>query len=164
MNPIVPLAPGCTAKNAKTGDNGAFYNPDTGAGAALKSSCFTIPLIAPGQMGVPQGDVFETNFTSGERNIFRQTWQRRLDASLVKQVQLQDRYSLRYTLDVFNVSNTTSFDIPTDNVSQNAAFNNAPPYSTDPYSLYTASPGGLGVTRHAIGSPRQVQMSLRLQF
>ncbi len=163
-NPIVPLAPGCTAKNAKTGDNGAFYNPDTGAGAALKSSCFTIPLIAPGQMGVPQGDVFETNFTSGERNIFRQTWQRRLDASLVKQVQLQDRYSLRYTLDVFNVSNTTSFDIPTDNVSQNAAFNNAPPYSTDPYSLYTASPGGLGVTRHAIGSPRQVQMSLRLQF
>ncbi|HLI75902.1 MAG TPA: hypothetical protein VKV02_03075, partial [Acidobacteriaceae bacterium] len=115
-------------------------------------------------MGVPQGDVFETNFTSGQRNIFRQSWQRRLDASLVKSVQFRDRYSLRYTLDMFNVSNTTSFDIPTDNVSQNEAYNNAPSYSTDPYSLYTKSAGGLGVTRHTIGSPRQVQMSLRFQF
>ena len=163
-NPIVPLAPGCTAKSAKTGDNGAFYNPSTGAGAALKSSCFTIPLIPVGQMGVPQGDVFETNFTSGQRNIFRQTWQRRLDASLVKTLQLRDRYALRYTLDVFNVSNTSSFDIPTDNVSQNEGYNNAPELSSDPYSLYTAAPGGLGVTRHTIGSPRQVQMSLRFQF
>ncbi len=163
-NPIVPLAQGCNAKNAKTGDNGAFYDPNTGAGAALKSSCFTIPLIPVGQMGVPQGDVFETNFTSGQRNIFRQTWQRRLDASLVKTLQFRDRYALRYTLDVFNVSNTSSFDIPTDNVSQNEAYNNAPELSTDPYSLYTAAPGGLGVTRHTIGSPRQVQMSLRLQF
>ncbi len=167
-NPIVPLAPGCDAKSARTGDSGAFYNPATGAGAALKSSCFSIPLIPAGQMGVPQGDVFETNFTSGQRNIFRQTWQRRLDASLVKTLQLRDRYALRYTLDVFNVSNTSSFDIPTDNVSQNEAYNNAPVLSADPYAtgggLYTAAPGGLGVTRHTIGSPRQVQMSLRLQF
>ena len=42
--------------------------------------------------------------------------------------------------------------------------NNAPTYSTDSYSLYTAAPGGLGVTRHTIGSPRQVPMSLRFQF
>ncbi len=163
-NPIVPLAPGCTAKSAKTGSSGAFYNPATGAGAALKSSCFTIPLIAPGSMGVPQGDVFETNFTSGQRNIFRQTWQKRLDASLVKQIQLRDRYSLRYNLDVYNVSNTSSFDIPNDDVSQNQGYNNAPFVSSDPYSLYTAAPGGLGVVRHTIGSPRQIQMGLRLQF
>ncbi len=163
-NPIVPLAQGCTAQSAKTGDTGAFYNPATGAGAALKSSCFTIPLIAPGEMGVPQGDVFETNFTSGQRNIFRQTWQKRLDASFVKSVQFHERYAFRYTLDVFNVSNTSSFDIPTDNVSQNEAYNNAPAQSTDPYSLYTQAPGGLGVTRHTIGAPRQVQMSLRFQF
>ena len=39
-NPIVPLAPGCTSKNALTGENGAFYNTNTGQGAALKASCF----------------------------------------------------------------------------------------------------------------------------
>ncbi|SNS24677.1 Carboxypeptidase regulatory-like domain-containing protein [Granulicella rosea] len=163
-NPIVPLAPGCTPKSAKTGDNGAFYNPITQTGAALKASCFTIPLIAQGTQGVPVGDAFETGFTAGQRNIFRQTWQKRGDMSLVKTMQVYDKYSLKYTFDVFNVTNTTSFDIPTDNVSQNAGYNNEPFYSTDPYSLYTPSPAGLGVTKHAIGSPRQIQMSLRLLF
>ena len=163
-NPIVPLAPGCTAKNAKTGASGAFYNETTGAGAALKASCFTIPLISPGSMGVPNGDVFETGFTSGQRNIFRQTAQIRTDLSAVKVFNYRDRYHLRYTFDVFNLTNTSSFDIPTDNVSQNEGYNNAPSYSTDPYSLYTTSAAGLGITRHTIGSPRQIQMSLALTF
>jgi hypothetical protein len=163
-NPIVPLAPGCTAKSALTGQSGAFYNEATGAGAALKSSCFTIPLIAQGTMGVPKGDVFETGFTNGQRNIFRQSWQRRADVSLVKNLPIRDRFNLRYTFDIFNVTNTSSFDIPTDEVSQNQGYNNAPGYSTDPYSLYTKAPGGLGVTKHTIGAPRQIQMSLGLKF
>jgi hypothetical protein len=162
-NPIVPLAKGCTAKSAVTGKSGAFYDgtPDT---AALKASCFTIPLVAPGTSGVPNGDVFETAFTSGQRNIFRQAFQKRTDASLVKQIAIREKYTLRYTFDVYNVTNTTSFDIPSDDVTQNNSFNNAPVYSTDPYSLYTAAPGGLGVTKHTIGSPRQIQMSLHFDF
>jgi hypothetical protein len=108
--------------------------------------------------------VFETNFTSGQRNIFRQSYQKRTDASLVKTVNLHDHYTLRYTFDVYNLTNTSSFDIPTDNVSQNEGYNNAPFLSTDPYSLYTKAPGGLGVTKHTIGSPRQIQMSLHLAF
>ena len=163
-NPIVPLAPGCSAKNALTGASGAFYDPNTGAGAALKASCFTIPLIQPGKMGVPAGDVFETDFTTGQRNIFRQSYQKRADASLVKSINLRERYTLRYTFDVYNLTNTSSFDIPTDNVSQNAGYNNAPVLNPDPYSLYTTSAGGLGVTKHTIGAPRQIQMSLRLAF
>ncbi len=166
-NPIVPLAPGCTPKNALTGASGAFYDPNSASpyqGAALKSSCFTIPLIQQGTMGVPQGDIFETNFTSGQRNIFRQTYQKRTDASLVKTLNLHDRYNLRYSFDIYNLTNTSSFDIPSNNVSQNQGYNNAPFASTDPYSLYTSSPGGLGVTRHTIGSPRQIQMSLQLAF
>lgn len=163
-NPIVPLAPGCSAKSAVTGQSGAFYDPATGSGAALKSSCFTIPLIAPGTMGVPQGDNFETNFTTGQRNIFRQSWQRRLDLSLAKEARIFDRYAVRYTIDAYNATNTASFDIPSDYVSQNAQYNNAPVYDPDPYSLYTKAPGGLGVTKHTIGSPRQIQMSLHLIF
>jgi hypothetical protein len=163
-NPIVPLAPGCSAKSAKTGASGAFASEDGSTGAALKASCFTIPLVAAGTMGVPQGDVFETGFTSGQRNIFRQSYQKRTDLSLVKGLVLHDSYNLRYTFDVFNLFNTSSFDIPSDNVSQNAGYNNAPVLDSDPYSLYTKSAGGLGITKHTIGAPRQIQMSLGLTF
>jgi Carboxypeptidase regulatory-like domain len=179
-NPIVPLAPGCSARTAITGKSGAFFNTTTGAGAALKASCFTLPLVSPGTDGVPQGDNFETGFTSGQRNIFRQPYQKRADASLVKTVQFRDRYAIRYTFDVYNLTNTTSFDIPTNNVTQNAAYNNAPDtassYSevaptpqqcqtnTAPANTFYSCPTGLGVVKHTIGSPRQIQMSLHLNF
>ena len=176
-NPIVPLAPGCTRKNALTGQNGAFYNPDTGTGAALKANCFDIPIISPGNLGVPQGDYFETNFVNGQRNIFRQSWQKRADASLVKDFPITERFNLHYTLDVYNVTNTSSFDIPQNNVNQNVAFNNVPfaVGSTDealpsgcgtdnPQSGFYNCPTGLGIVKHTIGSPRQIQMSLHLTF
>jgi hypothetical protein len=179
-NPIVPLAPGCTAKTAVTGKSGAFYNNATGGGAALKASCFTLPLIAPGNEGVPNGDNFETDFTSGQRNIFRQPVQKRTDASLVKMLQIKERYNLKYTFDVYNVTNTSSFDIPTNNVTQNAGYNNAPSVASSytavaptpaqcqsnnaPSGTFYSCPTGLGIVKHTIGSPRQIQMSLSLNF
>jgi hypothetical protein len=184
-NPIVPLnyAAGCNRKNAITGQNGAFYNINTGAGAALKASCFTLPLIPVGTMGVPAGDPFETNFTTGQRNIFRQSWQRRADASLTKDLPIHDQWALHYSLDVYNITNTTSFDVPQNNVNQNAGFNNVPDLinssSTAPTQAAPTNncqtgagtntgfyncPAGLGITKHAIGSARQVQMALHLDF
>jgi hypothetical protein len=158
--------------------NGAFYNVNNGAGAALKATCFDVPIIQPGTMGVPQGDDFETNFASGERNIFRQSWQRRVDASLEKELPIHDQWSLLYTFDVYNITNTASFDIPQNNVNQNQAFNNEPfavgstaaalptgcgTTNPLPGGLYNC-PAGLGITKHTIGSPRQIQMSLHLDF
>ena len=186
-NPIVPLnyAAGCTRKNALTGASGAFYDPNTQKGAALKASCFTLPLIPVGTMGVPVGDPYETNFTSGQRNIFRQPWQRRADASLTKDLPIHDQYTLRYSFDVYNLTNTTSFDIPQNNVNQNQAFNNVPDAigsggggypsqaaptnncQTNPYGAnngFYNCPAGLGITKHTIGSSRQIQMSLHLDF
>jgi len=177
-NPVVPLAAGCNRKNALTGQNGAFYNIQTGAGAALKATCFGVPILQPGTMGVPNGDDFETNFVSGERNIFRQSWQRRADASLTKELPIHDRYTLHYSFDVYNIFNTASFDIPQNNVNQNQAFNNVPVQvgSTAealPTGCGTANPvagglyncpSGLGITKHTIGSPRQIQMALHLDF
>ena len=172
-NPIVPLAPGCTPQNAKTGASGAFT---AGSGQpALKASCFTIPIIAPGGLGgaVPSNDAYETNFTSGQRNIFRQSAQRRADASLVKVTNIREGISLKYTFDVFNLTNTTSFDIPIDNVTQNGGFVPNPAQGQTPLptgcpaqtnSSFYNCPGGLGVTTRAISSPRQIQMSLRLDF
>jgi hypothetical protein len=167
-NPIVPLAPGCTAKSALTGASGAFVTP------ALNSQCFTLPLLNPGDLGgaIPAGDTFETNFTSGQRNIFRQAWQKSTQISFVKMTQLTDRYALRYSFDIFNLTNTASFDIPIDDVSQNAFYNQFPVQGTPPLpsqcntpfcSFYNA-PSGLGVTNKTIGGPRQIQMTLRFLF
>ncbi|HWF39959.1 MAG TPA: carboxypeptidase regulatory-like domain-containing protein [Candidatus Acidoferrales bacterium] len=165
-NPIVPLAPGCTPQNAVTGFSGAGLQP------ALNPNCFTVPLIAAGSLGgaIPSNDPYETGFTSGQRNIFRQPWQRRADISLLKTTKLTERFSLKYTLDVFNLTNTASFDIPVDNIDQNLFFNGFPTAGTSPlpcggsnfYACPTAS--GLGITNKTIGSPRQVQMSLSVLF
>jgi Carboxypeptidase regulatory-like domain/TonB dependent receptor len=167
-NPIVPLAQGCTPKNALTGKSGAFGPP------ALKASCFTVPLIGAGGLGgaVPTSDPYETNFTTGQRNIFRQAFQKRWDASLVKLTKLTERYALRYTFDVFNLTNTASFDVPGNEVSQNENYNGFPiagtpvlPTSCDASNAgFYNCPAGLGIVTHTIGSNRQIQMSLQLTF
>ncbi|MGA2558983.1 MAG: carboxypeptidase regulatory-like domain-containing protein [Terracidiphilus sp.] len=173
-NPIVPLANGCTAKTARTGSSGAW----TAAGGkpALNAACFTLPILPAGGMGgaIPNTDPFETGFTTGQRNIFRQAFQKRADASLIKVLPIGDHYNLKYTLDVYNVTNTSSFDVPGNEVSQNAFYNSFPASGTPvlPTGCGTSGatgnfyscPGGLGIVTHTIGSPRQIQMSLRMSF
>jgi hypothetical protein len=184
-NPIDPLnfAAGCTPQNAVTGATGANFSAP-----ALKASCFTLPLLNPNPgggivcsgtpantpaNGVPCGDTFETTFASGQRNIFRQSWQKRADMSIVKITQLTERFSLKYSFDVYNLTNHPSFDIPIDNVTQNALFSPTPVTGTPalPNSCPTATnnsfyacPTGLGQVTKTIGSPRQIQMSLSLSF
>jgi hypothetical protein len=176
-NPIVPLAPGCTAKSAVTGASGAFayatgsLNPKE---LALNPNCFTLPLLSPGDLGgaIPANDTFETNFTTGQRNIFRQAWQKRADLSIVKNTQITERVSMKYSFDVFNLTNTSSFDIPIDDVSQNEAYNQFPVEGVNPTPTSCGNtntgfyncPSGLGVVNKTIGSPRQVQMSLSFSF
>jgi len=157
-NPVVPLAPGCTPANVYTGASGAFGPP------ALNANCFTLPLLAPGDLNgaIPAGDTFETNFSQGERNIFRQPWQKRADLSIIKITSISERSSLKYSFDVYNVTNTPSLDIPVDNVNQNLTFNNFPVYGQPLYSSPTLS--GLGIVNKTIGSPRQIQMSLSYTF
>ncbi len=179
-NPIVPLAPGCTAKSAKTGHSGAFGLP------ALNPGCFTVPLLAAGGLGgaIPTSDPYETGFTTGQRNIFRQAFQKRADASLVKETRFSDRYSLRYTFDVFNLTNTSSFDVPGNEVSQNENYNPFPngagsytqgaaptpatcqnnPGASGGSTTFYNCPAGLGIVTHTIGSARQIQMALSFKF
>ncbi len=185
-NPIDPLcnaaavtagacAKACTPKDAVTGASGV-----TPGQPALNAACFTLPLLTPsGTNGVPTNDNFETNFTSGQRNIFRQSWQRNADISLLKTTQITERISLKYTFDVFNLTNTPSFDVPIDNVTQNIPFSQYPLQGTCPSPTISSpgcnnaanngnpfynSPGGLGQVTKTIGSSRQIQMSLSLAF
>jgi hypothetical protein len=176
-NPIVPLAQGCTAKSASTGASGAFT---LGTGKpALDPACFTLPLLPAGGLGgaIPSTDPFETGFTTGQRNIFRQAFQKRADASLIKTLSIKERYNLKFTFDVFNLTNTTSFDVPGNEVSQNQYYDAFPevgtpvlPGTCDASGNGTVSgsfyncPAGLGIVTHTIGSPRQIQMSLHFDF
>jgi hypothetical protein len=182
-NPIVPLASNCTPQSAVTGAIGNNINAP-----ALNASCFTVPLLQPGDLNgaIPPGDPFETNFIpgGGQRNIFRQPWQKRADISIVKTTKLTERFNLKYSFDVFNLTNHPSFDIPIDNVSQNLTFNPQPSTATTPNAVpspaactaaqgngypfvngfFYQCPSGLGQTVHTIGSARQIQMSLALSF
>jgi hypothetical protein len=179
-NPIVPLAAGCTPKNALTGKSGAFGPNDP----ALKADCFTVPVLAPGSFsgGIPTTDPYETDFTHGQRNIFRQAFQKRADASLVKMTHLTERFNLKYTFDVYNLTNTASLDIPGNEVSQNQNYNSFPAYpnsspnapsqvlpsscaaGANPGNSFFNCPFGIGLVTHTIGSARQIQMSLSLTF
>ena len=173
-NPIVPLAPGCTPKNALTGSSGAWT--PAGGKPALKASCFTLPLLPAGGLNgaIPTSDPYETGFTTGQRNIFRQAFQRRADISLVKMTNFRERYTLKYTFDVYNLTNTTSFDVPGNEVTQNADYNPFPESGTpvlptgcgtgNEVNAFYSCPSGLGIVSHTIGSPRQIQMSLRFAF
>jgi Carboxypeptidase regulatory-like domain len=181
-NPIVPLAPGCTPKKAITGASGA-WTPGGGK-PALDAACFTLPLLPAGGLNgaIPSTDPFETGFTDGQRNIFRQAFQKRADASLVKVFDFKERYSLKYTFDVYNLTNTTSFDVPGNEVTQNADYNPFPTYpnsgpgaptqvlptgcgtSSPSSTSFYACPSGLGIVTHTIGAPRQIQMSLHFDF
>ncbi len=158
-NPIVPLAPGCTPSSAYTGASGTVPGLP-----ALNPNCFTLPLLNPGDLNgaIPAGDTYETTYTTGQRNIFRQPWQRRTDLSVIKMTQLTERFGMRFTFEVFNLTNTPSFDIPINNVTQNLNFNDFPVFGSALYSSPTLS--GIGIVNKTIGSPRQIQMSLRFTF
>lgn len=191
-NPVLPLAPGVTAKKALTGHSGAFVNNTSGnanlADAAFYPSAFTYPLLSPGQSGVPPCgpttagtiacDQYESGFASGGRNIFRGSFQKRADISIFKETKIGERYALRLSMDIFNITNTPSFDTPGNN------FTGDPNYS--PYGNYnqngspafgftqigpgtaanstTFSDQGVGVVTNPIGSPRQVQFYGILTF
>jgi hypothetical protein len=164
-NPIVGLAPGFTPSRAVTGASGAFGNP------ALNPAAFTIPLLAPGQKGVPPCDpngvcdTFETDFANGSRNIFRGAFQKRMDLSIFKQTKLSERFNLKYSFDIFNLTNTASFDTPNNNVAFNPFFANPPFNPTTGQNGYQIPPSGsLGIVQHTLGSPRFIQMSLHLTF
>jgi hypothetical protein len=156
----VPLAPGASVSSAKAHGNPALGIP------SLNAAAFAIQFLQPGQDGVPPCgpstagatvcDTGETPFGTTGRNIFRGPFQTRFDFSLLKQTKLNERFSLKYTADFFNIFNHPSFDTPNNNVSFFPGFSP---------STFTGTPSGhLGVIQHSIGSPRFIQMSLHLLF
>lgn len=152
----------------------------------IDSSQLKLNNLAPGQKGVPLSvgnepqDIFENDFTPGQRNLFRQSPQRAANVSFQKSTDFTDRINLRYTLDVFNITNTPSFDIPTNSSSVGAGrlglgttsvaggqIISSPNTSSTDYSNFYKFPttnSTYGAVRNVIGQARQIEMSLKLQF
>jgi hypothetical protein len=118
-NPVLGIKNPSNPKSAMTGNPGKFR-----AGSSyiptLDPSQISIDYLNPGTDGIPTSpsgqpqDIYETNWNKGERNIFRQAGQKRLDLSLRKSLHFSDKVVLQYEFDAFNVTNTTSLDIPQD--------------------------------------------------
>jgi hypothetical protein len=155
-NPIVPLKPGVTAKQAQ-------LQGTTGINAGqpvLNENDFSPQFVAPGQDGVPPCDAsgcdnYESAWGTTGRNIFRAPFQVRFDMTLGKQFVINERFRLRFNFDAYNIFNHPNFDAPNNNVEFFAGFE--PPPVFPPV-------GSLGYIQHTIGSPRFLQLSLHLSF
>ena len=153
IDPILPLKPGFTPGQVML--QGTHKNLDPSK-PALNVNGFTVPLIAPGQMGVPLDDPFETGFGAGGRNLFRAPFQERFDVALAKQFKITERVNFQFRADFFNIFNHPSFDAPNNSVSLSNG-GNPPTFSTPQNST-------LGLIQHTIGSPRFIQLSIHLGF
>ncbi|MFZ0419250.1 MAG: carboxypeptidase-like regulatory domain-containing protein [Candidatus Sulfotelmatobacter sp.] len=157
-NPIVPLVPGITPKQAAhPGANCAGISTEL---CKLNSADFAPQFVAPGTNGVPACDAtgcdnFESLFGTTGRNTFRGPFQVRFDVSLAKQFRFKERYGLKFEADAFNIFNHPDFDAPNNNVT---FF----PYYEGPPSI--PPQGSLGVIQHTVGSPRFLQLSMHLAF
>ena len=120
MNPVLGIKNPTRPKSALTGNAGPFRDKAGDYIPAIDPTQIAINYVAPGQMGVPvstgndPSDIFETDFAHGQRNLFRQSMQKRLDLSVRKSFHVTGKIDLQYELNIFNVTNTTSLDVPMD--------------------------------------------------
>jgi hypothetical protein len=122
MNPVLPIKdPKAAKSSALTGNPGDMRGAGGEYIPTIDPSVIAINYITPGNKGVPVStgtdpqDIYETDFApTNQRNIFRQAFQKRLDLSFRKTFKVSDRISVQYAFNVFNVTNTTSLDVPQD--------------------------------------------------
>jgi hypothetical protein len=106
--------------------------------AAFNTSVLCSPMTAAG--GYPGNE----GFGNLGRNLLRGFWQRRVDLSLAKTIDMGGRRQLELRWDVFNVFNTVNFALP-ENVIGNA--------DTD-----------FGKITNSVGGPRVMQLGARFRF
>ena len=129
MNPVLGIKDPKHPGTAFTGNKGAFRGPGGSYIPTLDPTQVAINYVAPGTDGVPvstgsdPSDIYETSFNAGQRNIFRQPAQKRLDLSIRKGFRISEKIKAEYVMSIFNITNTTSLDIPQDQaqIRQNSA-------------------------------------------
>jgi len=113
--------------------------------------------VAPGTLGVPAGDTYETVFGNTGRDTFRAPFQERFDMSLLKDTKIRERLHVQFRGDVLNVFNHPDFDAPSSSASQ---------YSVSSAGVPTvrALSSSFGFIQHTLGGPRTMEFSLHLIF
>jgi hypothetical protein len=120
MNPVLGIKDPKNPKSALTGNGGKVRDPNGNYIPYIDPKQVAISYVAPGTNGVPvstgddPSDIYQTAFNVGQRNIFRQAAQKRLDLSFRKSVKITEKVKAQFELNAFNVTNTTSPDIPQD--------------------------------------------------
>jgi Carboxypeptidase regulatory-like domain len=178
LDPVLGLAPGVTTQQVQLqGTTGV--NPllpvinvnQLAAPAGFASGTNGVPAcVVVG--GATKCDNFETGFSNYGRNTFRGPFQARFDVALKKEFKVNERVSLMYEFDAFNIFNHPSFDAPRNSASQLVVSNfsaSNPACVAGALQCVTLSPltqttGGVGNITGTIGSPRILQMSLHLGF
>jgi len=119
MNPVLPIKNPGNPKRMLTGNKGDQRGSGGSYIPTLDPTQVAINYLNPGEKGIPVStgsdpqDIYETDFApSDQRNIFRQAFQKRADISFRKNFKVSERISLLYAFNVFNISNTTSLDVP----------------------------------------------------
>jgi hypothetical protein len=129
MNPVLGVKNPGNAGSARTGNNGSMRTAGGSYIPTIDPNQISINYVSPGSMGVPTStgndpqDIYETDFAAGQRNLFRQAMQKRLDISIRKSFHLTGKLDVQYEFNIFNVTNSTSLDIPlnTAQIRQNSA-------------------------------------------
>ena len=139
------LAPGSTLASAVTSGSiqsriSGYLNPNAFAPA---------PLLYPSQCDPKTNPNFcTTDFGNLGRNVFRGPFQQNWDFSLIKDFNLTERQSLRFTTDFFNMWNHANFSNPSVNDVETIGVPNSP----------------FGKITSTVGTPRLIQFSLRYAF
>lgn len=180
-NPILPLAPGISPKQATEGGTIQSFRsgPNTGTRVPyVNPDDFSVPLLNPGQDGVPACglstgdsvnapqpvcDNFETGYGSNGRNLFRAPFQLRFDFSVLKNFKINERVALKFEADAFNMFNHPSFDTPNSNFTLNPCFNPQPCYGTTGI-VASGNSQNFGVIQQTVGSNRFLQLQMHLTF
>jgi hypothetical protein len=176
-NPIIPLAPGISPKQATQGGRDNYFTSGPYAGTRMpyvNPNAFSVPLLNPGQDGVPPCgattagttvcDTVETTYGNNGRNLFRAPFQTRFDMSIFKNFKVNERIALKFQADAFNIFNHPSFDAPNNDFVLNQCYNPNPCYGTTPLSSSSLNPQNFGVISQTVGSNRFLQLSAHLVF
>ena len=129
MNPVLGIKNPSNPKSALTGNKGATRGSGGSYIPAIDPTQISINYLQPGTDGIPIStgidpqDIYETDFAPPQRNIFRQSPQFQINLSLRKQFKFTERYTFQYEFNVFNLTNTTSLDVPSNQgqIRQNSA-------------------------------------------
>lgn len=149
MNPVLGIKDPSHPKSALTGNKGAVRDSGGDYTPAIDPSQIAINYVAPGTNGVPVStgsdpqDIYETAFNKGQRNIFRQSPQKRLDFSIHKTFHPMEKLGIQYDFNIFNLTNTTSLDVPQNQaqIRQNYACSNSAIAESEANYL-NCTPGG----------------------